>query len=242
MARLNYLKKALDKQNVLFDDNSLEKFETYRDLIFEWNEKVNLTSITDKDEFEIRHFVDSVEIADYISEKKFNRIIDVGTGGGFPGIPLAILFPEKSFLLMDSLNKKIKIINEIIQILGLKNVTALHSRAEDLAHKKEYRENFDFCASRAVAKLSVLCEYCLPFVKHNGIFAAYKSENVDEEINEAKNAITLLGSAIKEVSPYQIPDLSNNTTINRKIIYIEKIKKTPNEYPRKARMPEKTPL
>ncbi len=214
------------------------KFQKYMELILEWNEKVNLTSITDREEFEIKHFVDSIAICSLPQIKKAKKIIDVGTGAGFPGIPLAILYPEKEFLLIDSTNKRLKIIGEISRDIGLTNVAFCHARAEDLSQKHEYREQFDLCVSRAVANLAVLSEYCLPFVKVGGLFAAYKSIRIEDELRAGREAIKLLGGRLKGNHNINI----DGHELNHQKLIIEKISKTPSKYPRKAGTPAKEPL
>lgn len=193
------LKNALAIFNLDNSQETIDKFEKYMDLILEWNEKVNMTAITDRDEFIVKHFIDSLCCAGDERYKKAGSVIDVGTGAGFPGLPLAIVSPDKEFLLMDSLNKRIKIINEIIDTLGINNVKAVHGRAEEMARKKEYREQFDACVSRAVSKMSVLSEYCLPFIKKEGWLIAYKGPDADREAEEAKRALFLLGGKIAEI-------------------------------------------
>ncbi|MDD3200014.1 MAG: 16S rRNA (guanine(527)-N(7))-methyltransferase RsmG [Eubacteriales bacterium] len=232
------LAKVLADIGFLNQTDYMIKFQKYMELILEWNEKVNLTSITDKEEFEIKHFVDSIAICSLPQINKAKKIIDVGTGAGFPGIPLAILYPEKKFLLMDSLNKRLKIIDEISREIGLTNVTFYHARAEALAQKHEYREQFDLCVSRAVANLAVLSEYCLPFVKVDGWFAAYKSIVIEDELNTSQEAIKLLGGRLKGNHIINIEGYE----LNHQILLIKKINNTPSKYPRKAGTPAKEPL
>lgn len=232
------LAEALEDMGVARDEEKLLKFQRYMELILERNEKVNLTSITEKDEFIIKHYVDSVSICGSSRMTGAQSIIDVGTGAGFPGIPLAILFPEKHFLLMDSLNKRIRIIEELSREIGLKNVEFRHSRAEDLAHDKCCREQFDLCVSRAVAHLAVLSEYCLPFVKTEGWFAAYKTGAAKEELQESLQAIGLLGGRLEESLQ---PDIKGYG-LDHGILFIKKERKTPAKYPRKAGTPSKEPL
>ncbi|MBR2002367.1 MAG: 16S rRNA (guanine(527)-N(7))-methyltransferase RsmG, partial [Firmicutes bacterium] len=186
---MKYLKEAVASLGMELTEEQLRQFEAYRAGVLEWNEKVNLTAITDPEEFEMKHFADSVMSAGSEIMKNAQKIIDVGTGGGFPGIPLAILFPEKQFTLMDSLGKRIKIINQLAKEIGIRNVELVHARAEDLAKKKEYREQYDVCVSRAVANLATLSEYCIPFVKIGGYFAPYKTAAAEEEILEGKKAL-----------------------------------------------------
>lgn len=235
---MKQLIEALEDMKIAYSEEMLRQFQRYMELVLEWNEKVNLTAITEKEEFIKRHYVDSIAICGFSQMKEAKRIIDVGTGAGFPGIPLAILFPEKEFVLMDSLNKRIKIIDELSKEIRLDNVTFCHERAEDLAQKKEYREQFDLCVSRAVANLSVLSEYCLPFVKVGGWFAAYKSGAAAEELKESRKAIDLLGGHPED---NQLLDIKGYD-LDHRILFIKKVKKTLSKYPRKAGTPAKEPL
>lgn len=219
-------------------DETLSRFERYMQLILEWNEKVNLTAITERDEFVKKHFIDSLCCIPHEEYKEAETVIDVGTGAGFPGMPLAIVSPDKKFLLIDSLNKRIKILNEIIDELGLKNVEAVHGRAEELARNKLYREQFDICVSRAVSRLSVLSEYCLPFVKKGGWLAAYKGPDADREIEDAHSALGKLGGKVIEIKNTEMTQFG----ISHRIVYIQKTMNTPKVYPRKAGTPEKKPL
>ena len=218
--------------------HQIDQFKRYRELILEWNEKVNLTSITDPEEFEIKHYVDSIVIFKCSQFQSAGKVIDIGTGAGFPGIPLAILNPDKEFVLLDSLNKRVKIIQELSAEIGLKNVHFCHGRAEEFAHKKEYREQFDLCVSRAVANLAVLSEYCLPFVRTGGWFSAYKSASAEEEIQSAQKAVTTLGGELKES---YVPEIAG-FNLDHRIVMISKTKKTLSKYPRKAGTPAKEPL
>ena len=235
---MNLLRNVLDKLRLPCDDITIYKFERYMELILEWNEKVNLTSITDRDEFVKKHFVDSLVCCEFKQFQNAEKIIDVGTGAGFPGIPLAIIYPKKDFLLFDSTNKKIKIIEEIINELRIINVRLRHGRAEDLAHEKEHREQYDLCVSRAVANLAVLSEYCLPFVKVGGWFAAYKSYGAEDEIKDSIKAIDILGGQIEANKSFQMYGFD----LNHNIVFINKVKKTLAKYPRKAGTPAKEPL
>lgn len=235
---MEQLTKILEKLNISYTDKMIEKFEQYRISILEWNEKVNLTAVKDLDEFEWKHFVDSIMICESPEWKSAGKIIDVGTGAGFPGIPLAILYPERQFTLMDSLGKRIRIIDEIAKHLEITNVQMVHARAEELARKKEYREQFDLCVSRAVANLSVLSEYCLPFVKVGGYFAPYKTASAKQEIEQSEKAVNLLGASIKRVA---FPSLES-FDLDHRIVWIEKEKPTDAKYPRKAGTPSKEPL
>ena len=233
---MKYLQEAVISLGMKLSEEQLRQFEQYRSGILEWNEKVNLTAITDPDEFEIKHFKDSVMAAGDSAMQHAKRIIDVGTGGGFPGIPLAILFPKKQFTLMDSLGKRIKIIDELTKEIRIRNVEVVHARAEDLAKRPEYREQFDVCVSRAVANLSTLSEYCLPFVKAGGYFAPYKTAAAEGEIEESRRALSLLGGRLERVTGFSSGDLEHT------ILWIKKVKETPTKYPRKAGIPSKQPL
>ena len=235
---MDKLRRALDELNIKYDDEIIAKYQAYMEGIIEWNEKVNLTSITDKDEFIVKHYIDSVMCVPCKEFQNAEKIIDVGTGGGFPGIPLALAAPDKEFVLMDSLNKRIKIINQLCEEIGITNVTAVHARAEELAKNKDHRESYDLCVSRAVANLSTLSEYCLPFIKKGGYFLSYKGPDSDQEVKAAKNAIAILGGKIEreEIASIESFDLEH------KIIFIKKIKDTPAKFPRKAGTPSKEPL
>lgn len=235
---MRILRKAMQELNIGYDEAVIEKFRKYRDLVLEWNTKVNLTAVKDAEAFEIRHFVDSLTCSVNQHFVQSNKIIDVGTGAGFPGIPLAICFPEKEFLLLDSLNKRIKILNEIVEVLGLKNVKTLHGRAEDIAKQKLHREKYEVCLSRAVANLAVLSEYCLPLVAIGGMFGAYKSKNTDQEIEDSRQALQILGGKLVSKTEVQI----EGAELEHQILWILKIKPTPAKYPRKAGIPAKEPI
>lgn len=217
---------------------AIPKLLAYRDAVLEWNNKVNLTSITNPEEFLHKHYVDSLLCADSKELLQARKIIDVGTGGGFPGIPLAIFFPDKKFVLLDSLQKRLKIVRELADEIGLRNVEVVHGRAEDLARLQKYREQFDLCVSRAVANLSTLSELCLPFVKVGGTFVSYKGPNCNGEVTDAQNAIQALGGKLQRV------DLPRPETFitDHTMIYIYKEEKTPLTYPRKAGTPAKEPI
>lgn len=218
----------------------INQFIRYYEILMEWNSFMNLTAITDFDEVIKKHFVDSVSLVKAlpdIREKKYT-LIDIGTGAGFPGIPLKILFPNLKILLLDSLNKRISFLNEVIDKLELAEIDAVHGRAEDYAKKKEFRENFDICVSRAVANLSTLSEYCIPFVKCNGYFISYKSEKISEEFDSADRAIKILGGKYERQVEFYLPD----SDIYRNLIVIKKKETTPSKYPRKAGVPSKEPI
>jgi len=232
------LQIALEQLNIPYTEETLEKYRLYMEGIIEWNEKVNLTSITNKDEFIKLHFIDSIMSVPCEEFQKAKKIIDVGTGGGFPGIPLALAAPDKEFVLMDSLNKRIKIINQLCEEIGITNVTAVHARAEELAKNKAHRQKYDLCVSRAVANLSTLSEYCLPFIKQEGWFLSYKGPDTDKELSDAKKAIKILGG---QIDREELASLESSG-LEHKIIFIKKVKDTPAKYPRKAGTPSKDPL
>ena len=226
------------KLDIGFSPDKEDKLVGYMEEILELNQHINLTAITDREEFIKKHYIDSLLSVDCDEFKSAKTVIDVGTGGGFPGVPLAIAFPERKFVLIDSLNKRIKIINELCRKLGIKNVEAIHGRAEELARKNEMRESFDLCVSRAVANMSTLAEYCLPFVCKGGCFIAYKGPDCDEELKSAAKAIKVLGGKIiREYSP-QFEGLP----FDHKLIVIKKENNTGSKYPRKAGTPSKEPI
>lgn len=223
---------------IKLSDHQLDQFETYYEMLVEKNKVMNLTAITEKNEVIDKHFADSLALIKSGVSLTGQKILDIGTGAGFPGIPLKIAFPELEIVLLDSLNKRIKFLNEVIEALGLEKITAIHGRAEDFAKQKEYREQFDYVVSRAVANLTVLSEYCLPYVKVGGCFMPYKSGEIDEELNNSKKAVQILGGKIEEVVKFQLPD----TDIGRSFVKIKKNKNTAKKYPRKAGLPAKEPL
>ncbi len=233
----HYLSDIISDTSFNLTQNQLEQFDLYKDLLLEWNEKMNLTAITEPKEIASKHFADSLYGLDFINNAK--TLIDVGTGAGFPGIPLKIAKPELSLTLLDSLNKRLNFLKEIKNRLSLSDVTLVHSRAEDGAKVTSLlRENFDVAVSRAVANLSVLAEYCLPYVKKGGVFLAYKGGDFEEELSNAANAIELLGGKVDDVFKYTIP----KTDITHSIIVIKKIKCTPDIYPRLQGKIQKKPL
>lgn len=234
------LKKDLNEFGIELTAEMEEQFLLYYNMLIEWNSFMNLTAITDFDEVLKKHFTDSVSLIRAISdlgEKKF-KVIDVGTGAGFPGIPLKIVFPNISVVLLDSLNKRVNFLKEVISKLQLTDITAVHGRAEDFAQNKEYRESFDLCVSRAVANLATLSEYCLPFVKKNGRFISYKSEKVSEEFEISGKAISVLGGEYENQVTFELPD----SDIYRNLFIIKKKSATPGKYPRKAGLPSKEPI
>ena len=207
-------------------------------MLIEKNKVMNLTAITELDEVVVKHFLDSVLSAKVINMNEYDSLIDVGTGAGFPGIPLKIMFPHLKVVLLDSLNKRLNFLNEVIDELELENIYTIHGRAEDIGRNVEYREHFDLCVSRAVANLSTLSEYCIPFIKKNGMFVSYKSEHSDEETVNAENAIKKLGGKITNTQIVELP----NSDMNRSFVCISKENNTPKAYPRKAGVPSKKPL
>ena len=232
----NKLSKLLEEINIEIKEEEINKFYNYMNLLLEWNEKINLTAITEEDDIILKHFVDSVTIYKYIEDKK--SVADIGTGAGFPGIPLAILKNKNEFTLVDSLNKRVNFLNDIKEKIFLENITNIHARAEEFGQNKKYRENFDTAVSRAVANLSVLVEYLLPIVKVGGKIICMKGSNIEEELKDAEFAISKLGGKVVLRDEFYLPQ----SDIKRNIIIIEKIKNTPSKYPRKAGTPAKEPL
>ena len=228
------LKNKAEQINIILEERQIENFYKYMNLLLEWNEKMNLTAITEPNEVILKHFIDSLTIANLI--EKDQKVIDVGTGAGFPGIPLSIV-KEENITLLDSLNKRIIFLEEVINKLELKNIKAIHARVEEFAKNKKERESYDIAASRAVASLNVLLEYLLPLVKVGGICICMKGSNT-EEIEEAKNALKILGGEIEKIEKITLPE----TDITRNIIIVKKVKQTPLKYPRKPGIPSKEPI
>lgn len=238
MELINTFKNKINTLHIKLNDEQYNQYVTYYHMVVEKNRVMNLTGITEFDEFIDKHYIDSLSIVNTVDMTHVNSIIDVGTGAGFPGIPLKIAFPHLKITLLDSLNKRINFLNEVVEALGLQNVETCHGRAEDFGHKKEYREQYDLCTSRAVANLSTLTEYCLPFVKVGGQFVSYKSGNVDNELKESSKAIKILGGETGKVCNFVLP----GTDFARTLVPIKKIRTTGNKYPRKAGTPSKEPL
>ena len=228
------LTKLMSKLNIEEADAKADVLIRYMEKVLQWNEKVNLTAITAREEFVHKHLVDSLLCAETLEFTESSSICDVGTGGGFPGVPLAVCYPEKEFVLMDSLAKRIKIVQQICDELSIKNVRAVHGRAEDLARTEDYREAFDLCVSRAVANMRVLSEYCIPFVRVGGSFIAYKGADCESEIDDSKEAIRRLGGGETEIR--KLPHLGHS------LVIIKKVSPTPKTYPRKAGTPARKPL
>lgn len=230
--------EKLGALGVTLTETQQKQFDTFYELLVEWNKVMNLTGITDYEEVNEKHFVDSLSLVKAIDIHKIDTVIDIGTGAGFPGIPLKIAFPHLKIVLLDSLNKRINFLNTVIATLGLEQIETIHGRAEDFAKQPKYREQFDLCVSRAVANLTTLSEYCLPYVKAGGMFVPYKSGEIDEEVTQARKAFFLLGGELGGVIKFQLP----GTEIGRSFVKINKIQKTAKKYPRKAGLPAKEPL
>ncbi|MCU6766335.1 16S rRNA (guanine(527)-N(7))-methyltransferase RsmG [Blautia ammoniilytica] len=239
---LTSFEKGLEQLSITLSGEQKQQFLTYYEYLVEKNKVMNLTAITEYEEVITKHFLDSLAVVKtscFKPEKLARkRLIDIGTGAGFPGIPLKIAFPELEILLLDSLNKRINFLNEVTEMLGLTKINTVHGRAEDYAKQKGYRESFDFCVSRAVANLSTLSEYCIPFVKQGGCFISYKSGSVDQELIQAEKAVKILGGQREEVVRFSLAD----TDMDRSFVVIRKAKPTPKKYPRKAGLPSKEPL
>lgn len=233
---VNFLLSSMEQAGVLCSRQQGETLIHYMELVLEKNQHLNLTAITEPQDFILRHFVDSLVVVNLPEYSSANKILDLGTGGGFPGVPLAVLSPDKKFTLMDSLAKRILAVEELTGKAGVHNVELYHGRAEDFGQNHEFRESFDLCVSRAVANVSVLAEYCLPFVKVGGYFISYKGDEIDQELNDGKSAIKTLGGRIRDVREVE------NCGLNHNLVIIEKVKSTPKKYPRQAGKPRKAPI
>ena len=236
---MNILKQGAEHFGLCVLSKQVLAFEKYMDLLIEWNKKFNLTAITDENNIIIKHFLDSLSVAMVMDDcKEGSSLIDIGSGAGFPGLPLKIMLDKLDITLIDSVGKKITFLQKVIDILDLKNTKAIISRAEDLANLPDYREKFDYATARAVSKLNVISEYCLPFVKIGGKFISMKLSDTEEEINEAKAAISILGGEISEVKKVKIPF----SDITHSLVVIDKTSNTPPKYPRKAGKATKSPI
>lgn len=221
---------------IMLQEKQIEQFEQYMELLLEWNQKINLTAITKQEEIILKHFIDSLTIAKYV--KPNTKLVDVGTGAGFPGIPLKIVKEDVEITLVDSLNKRINFLQEVIEKLKLEKIQALHFRAEEFGKQKAYRESFDYATSRAVANLATLSEYLLPLVKVKGKTINMKGSEIKDELEKSRKAISVLGGKIETIDTFQLPQ----SDIDRNIIIISKEKQTPSKYPRKAGTPAKEPI
>ena len=228
----------LNELGITLTDQQKQQFVKFYELLVEWNKVMNLTGITEYEEVNEKHFVDSLSIVKAIDISKVETIIDVGTGAGFPGIPLKIAFPHLKVVLLDSLKKRIKFLDTVINELGLDDIKTIHGRAEDFSKQGDYREQFDLCVSRAVANLATLSEYCIPYVKKGGLFVPYKSGEIEEEIDQSKKAVHVLGGKIEDVVKFRL----TGTEIGRSFVIIRKLQNTARKYPRKAGLPSKEPI
>lgn len=228
----------LSELGIALNEEQKRQFNQFYELLVEWNKVMNLTGITEYEEVNEKHFVDSLSIVKTIDMDSVETVIDIGTGAGFPGIPLKIAFPNLKVVLLDSLNKRIQFLNTVIDTLQLTGIQTIHGRAEDFAKQQAYRERFDLCVSRAVANLATLSEYCLPYVKVDGMFIPYKSGEITEELQQSQNAIHVLGGKVKDVVKFRLP----GTEIGRSFVKIKKVQNTAKKYPRKAGLPSKEPI
>ena len=235
---LTILEEGCKELGITLDENQKKQFTDFYEYLVEKNKVMNLTGITEFQEVLIKHFLESLACVKAVDMSRIKRIMDIGTGAGFPGVPLKIAFPHLEACLLDSLKKRVNFLEETFQMLKLENITAIHGRAEEYAKNKQYRETYDLCVSRAVSNLATLSEYCLPYVKTGGYFISYKSGTVQEEVEQAQKAVKILGGKIQDVVYFQLPD----SEIQRSLVVIEKIKATPGRYPRKAGTPLKEPL
>lgn len=230
------IKEISSKIDIVLTDEQVENYYKYMDMLIEWNNKINLTAITEPDEVITKHFIDSITINKFIDKNK--KLIDVGTGAGFPGVPVSIIRNDLDIILVDSLNKRINFLENLKDVLKLNNIKPIHARVEEFAKNKQYREKFDYATSRAVAPLNVLLEYLLPFVKVGGYCICMKGSNIEDEQKDASKALEVLGGKIEKIEEFCLPE----TNMKRNIILVKKVKNTPNKYPRKPGTPSKDPL
>lgn len=233
-----FLYEEIKKLDIELSEVQCNQFIQYYNLLIEWNSFMNLTGITEYEDVVLKHFVDSLSLVKAVDLHEPFSVIDVGTGAGFPGIPLKIAFPQLEITLLDSLQKRINFLDEVISSLGLEKINTIHGRAEDLAKPDKLREKYDLCVSRAVANLSTLSEYCLPFVKVGGCFVSYKSEKLSQELDAAKKAVFILGGKVEK----QVDFMLSNEDYYRNLVVIRKKEKTPKQYPRKSGVPSKSPI
>ena len=228
----------LKELGITLNNTQKQQFVKFYELLIEWNQVMNLTGITEYEEVNEKHFIDSLSIVKAVDMDSVATVIDIGTGAGFPGIPLKIAFPHLKMVLLDSLNKRVQFLNTVIDTLELTDIETIHGRAEDFAKQTQYREQFDLCVSRAVANLATLSEYCIPYVKQEGMFIPYKSGEIEEELQNSKKAVHVLGGKIEDVIKFQLP----GTKIGRSFVKIRKVQNTAKKYPRKAGLPGKEPI
>ena len=228
----------LKELDITLNDTQKQQFVKFYELLIKWNQVMNLTGITEYEEVNEKHFIDSLSIVKAVDMDSVVTVIDIGTGAGFPGIPLKIAFPHLKMVLLDSLNKRVQFLNTVIDTLELTDIETIHGRAEDFAKQTQYREQFDLCVSRAVANLATLSEYCIPYVKQEGMFIPYKSGEIEEELQNSKKAVHILGGKIEDVIKFQLP----GTEIGRSFVKIRKVRNTSKKYPRKAGLPGKEPI
>ncbi|OFI05393.1 ribosomal RNA small subunit methyltransferase G [Clostridium acetireducens DSM 10703] len=238
MEYFDIMNRACQNEGINFDEKKYNKFISYKNLIKEWNEKVNLTAITEDEDIIKKHFIDCIKVFEFLPLKKAQSVIDIGTGAGFPGIPIKIIEPNINIDLLDSLNKRIKFLEEVIKELQLEKTSAFHGRSEDYGKDKNHREKYDFAVSRAVANMTVLSEWCIPFVKKGGYFIAMKGPSIEKELKDAKNAIKILGGKVEDIINVDI----ESTDLKHNLIIVKKVKETPKQYPRKAGVAVKRPL
>ena len=233
---VDFIKNEFLANSISLTDKQASQFKEYYEMLIETNKVMNLTAVTEFEDVVRKHFIDSIMVGRVLDVEKIRSVVDIGTGAGFPGLPLKIVYPHISLTLVDSLGKRVHFLQAVVDKLELTDTVAVHSRSEDLARNKKYREKFDLCTARAVAAMNVLSEYCLPYVKERGYFSAYKSGNIAEEIENAGKAITVLGGEIENADIFDFYDMK------RSIVLVKKIRRTPAKYPRKAGLPSKNPI